>query len=80
LRIANSVGAVLANRRVLGDVGGGPLVIGAVVCAAIAVVAVFWPKGIAWPLGALAAWTALNLAIRGWRQRARRKRGIKQDA
>ena len=32
LRIANSVGAVLTNRRVLGDVGGGPLVTGTLVC------------------------------------------------
>jgi cardiolipin synthase len=77
LRIANSVGAVLTNRRVLGDADGGPLVTGTLVCAAIAVVAVFWPQGIAWPLGALAGWMALNLTIRGWRLRERRKRGVK---
>jgi cardiolipin synthase A/B len=74
LRLANSVGAALTNRRVLGDVAGGPLLAGTLVCAAIAVVAVFWPQWIAWPLGAFAGWMALNLAIRSWRQRQRRRR------
>jgi cardiolipin synthase A/B len=79
LRLANSVGAALANRRVLGDVGGGPLLTGMLVCAAFAVVAVFWPQSIAWPLGALAGWMALNLGIRGWRQRQRRRREVTRD-
>jgi cardiolipin synthase len=76
LRMANSVGAVLANRRVLGDESGGPLLTSALVCAAVAVVAVLWPASIGWPVAALAGWIALNLGTRCWRlQRRRRRKG-----
>ena len=77
MRIANSVGAVLSNRRVLGDTTSGPLVIGTVVLAALAVVAFLWPAWIGWPLGAIAAWFALNLGIRSWRVRKRRWRELR---
>jgi len=77
LRIANSVGAALTNRRVLGDTGNGSLVIGAVVLAALAVVAFAWPAWIGWPFGAIAAWFALNLGIRSWRARKRRWRELR---
>jgi cardiolipin synthase len=73
LRIANTVGAALANRRVLGDVSRVPLLIAALVLAAIAVIAVLWPACIGWPVGALAAWLALNLCFRIWRLRRRRR-------
>lgn len=77
LRIANSVGAALANRRVLDDAGSGSLVIGMLVLGALAVVGFVWPAGIGWPLGALAAWFALNLGIRSWRVRKRRWREMR---
>jgi cardiolipin synthase A/B len=67
LRIANTVGAALSDRRVLGDTATGPLLIGTGVLAAFAAVAVLWPAAVAWPLGVLAAWFALNLGIRAWR-------------
>jgi cardiolipin synthase len=79
LRIANSVGAALANHRVLGDVATGPLLATTLVCAAVAVMAVLWPASIGWPFGALAGWTALNLAIRSWRHRGRRRRKGERD-
>jgi cardiolipin synthase len=69
LRIANSVGAALTNRRVLGDTSSGPLFIGTLVLAALAVVAILWPAWIGWPFGVLAGWFALNLGIRSWRLR-----------
>lgn len=72
LRIANSVGAALTNRRVLGDTSSGPLFIGTVVLAALAVIAILWPAWIGWPFGAVAGWFALNLGIRSWRLRKRR--------
>jgi cardiolipin synthase len=74
LRIANSVGAALANRRELGDISSAPLLTGTLVLAAVAVIAVLWPAWIGWPFGALAGWLALNLAIRRWRLRRRRGR------
>lgn len=63
LRVANSVGATLSNRRVLGETSSGPLLIGALVLAGLAVVAFLWPAWIAWPMGVLGAWFALNLAV-----------------
>jgi cardiolipin synthase A/B len=71
LRIANSVGAALTDRRVLGDTATGPLLIGTLALAVLAVVAIAWPAVIGWPLGMLAAWFALNFGIRAWRLRRR---------
>jgi cardiolipin synthase len=81
LRIANSVGAALANRRVLADESRGPLVAGALLLAALSVIGVVWPRVIAWPLAALGGWLSLNLGIRGWRQlrRRRKPRGTTDD-
>jgi cardiolipin synthase len=75
LRIANSVGAALTQRRVLGDTSAMPLFLATLVLAALAVVAILWPAWIGWPVALLCAWFALNLGIRGWRVRQRRQRG-----
>ncbi|MGY3038621.1 cardiolipin synthase [Rhodanobacter sp. TND4EL1] len=78
LRIANSVGAALTNRRVLGDTSSSPLMIGAGVLVVLAVVAFLWPAWIGWPFGAIALWFALNLGIRSWRVRKRRGRELRE--
>lgn len=51
LRIANTMGAALTDRRVLGDTATGPLLTGAIVLSLLAVVAVFGPRSSAglWP-------------------------------
>jgi cardiolipin synthase len=77
LRIANSVGAALANRRVLDDSGGGSLTVGTLALAVLAVVGFVWPAWIGWPFGAFAAGFALNLGIRNWRARRRRQRELR---
>lgn len=69
LRIANTVGAALTDRRVLGDTSTGPLFGGTALLAVLAIVAVLWPAVIAWPIALLAAWFALNLGIHAWRLR-----------
>ena len=79
LRIANNVSAALTNRRVLDDSSNGPLFIGTLVLAGLAVVAILWPAWIAWPFGGLAGWFALNLGIRIW-QRRRTRRGDPHEA
>ncbi|WP_460877104.1 phospholipase D-like domain-containing protein [Rhodanobacter koreensis] len=76
LRIANSVGAALTNRRVLGDTSSGPLVVGTLALALLSVIAILWPAWIGWPFGVLAAWFAFNLGIRSWRVRKRRRRAL----
>jgi len=68
LRIANTVGAALSGRRVLGDTTMGPLLGGTLLLLGTATVALLWPAVIAWPLGVVAAWLALNLTVRLWRQ------------
>jgi cardiolipin synthase A/B len=73
LRIANTVGAAITNRRVLDETDNGPVRVGALVLAAVAVVAILQPAWIAWPLAVVAGWLALNLGIRGWRLRKPRK-------
>lgn len=74
LRIANSVGAALTNRRVLADASIGPLLTGALVLAALSIVGVLWPRAIAWPVAALGGWLCINVGVRSWRQFRRRGR------
>ena len=79
LRIANSVGAVLTERRVLGDTESGALASTSMALAALTIVAVLWPAVVGWPIAAIAAWFAINTGIRAWqlrRQHLRRTRGI----
>jgi cardiolipin synthase A/B len=76
LRIANSVGAALTERRVLGDTETGSLVSASLLLAALAVVGALWPAAIAWPLAALAGWFAINTGIRAWQLRRRHLRRI----
>jgi cardiolipin synthase len=73
LRIANTVGAALTDRRVLGDTATGPLMIGTLALLVVAVIAILWPAVIGWPLGVLSAWFALNFGVRAWRLRQRFK-------
>ena len=61
LRLANTVGAAIANRRVLGAAEAGVLLGGAVVLTALAAIALYWPRVLAWPLAVLALWSAASL-------------------
>src|SRR5690606_7516295 len=71
IRIGNTIGAAIANRRLLGPVearlatfGGGPLV----------GLASLFPRILAYPVALIAAWGGLALLVRGgklWRERRR---------
>jgi cardiolipin synthase len=74
LRVANSVGAALANHRVLGDMSNVSLISGVLVLTILAVVCFLWPAWIGWPIGILAAWSAFNLGLRAWRLWRQRRR------
>lgn len=83
MRMATTLGAALSNRRVLSDTETRPLVGGALLLFAVATVAALWPRALAWPLGALAAWVGISLAARWVRMRRRRHHASKsstQDA
>lgn len=73
MRMATTLGAALGNRRVLSDTETRPLLGGALLLLAITAVAVLWPRALAWPLGALAAWIGISLAARWARLRRRRR-------
>lgn len=61
LRLANSVGAAIANRRVLGRAESGPLLFAAVLLFGAAATALVWPRAVAWPLAVLAIWIGVTL-------------------
>lgn len=64
LRLANSMGAAITNRRVLGPAESISLGFGALALAGTSLVAFLWPAVISWPLAALALWISIILAIR----------------
>ncbi|HTN88960.1 MAG TPA: cardiolipin synthase B, partial [Sorangium sp.] len=64
LRLANTVGAAITNRRVLGAAEGGILLGGALLLLGSAALALYFPRLLAWPLAVLALWSAVSLLIR----------------
>jgi cardiolipin synthase A/B len=73
LRIANTVGAALANHRVLGDMPMGPLLTAIVLLLALATISFLRPAWIGWPVGVMAVWIAVNVSVRTWRLYKRRR-------
>ncbi len=64
LRLANTVGAAVADRRVLASAEGGVLLGGALVLSVVAGIALYWPRALAWPIAVFALWLALSLIAR----------------
>ncbi|HEY6940984.1 phospholipase D-like domain-containing protein [Dokdonella sp.] len=64
LRIANSIGAAITNRRVLGPAECTPLLVAGIALIAAAALALLWPRIVAWPLAALAVWIGVALVAR----------------
>ncbi len=60
LRLVNTVGAALGNKRVLGRSEAGVLLAAALIFIALAFVAVIWPKIVAWPLSLVILWIGFN--------------------
>ena len=64
MRLANSIGAAIANRRELGRSESAPLLLAGVALLVVAAVSVLWPRVLAWPLALLAAWFGISLVVR----------------
>ncbi|HRA78453.1 MAG TPA: hypothetical protein PK956_06615, partial [Burkholderiaceae bacterium] len=64
LRVGNTFGAALANRRVLGATEARTMAIVGALLVVFAAVAALWPRALAWPLAVLAAWSAVALLLR----------------
>ena len=77
MRIGSAVSAAVTNRRLLEPVEGHIALIAGAVLAALAVLAVVFPRGLAYPFAAIAVWLAAALLFRGFtllREHARRSR------
>ena len=86
VRIGHAVGAAFTNRRVLGPVEARLTTLAGVMLCSAAVVVALFPRLLAYPFTALAAWTGIALLYRGvklWsgsRRSGRRERGAGEDA
>ncbi len=67
LRLVNTVGAALSDRRVLGRGEASVLPGAALLLVLFAIPAMFWPRIVAWPLAAIAVWLATSLLLRYFR-------------
>jgi len=64
LRLANTIGAAMANRRVLGPAESGPLLVAGIVLLIGALLAAVWPRLVAWPLALFGVWIGSSLIAR----------------
>lgn len=67
IRVGNTFGAALANRRVLGAAESKTMAMAGAALGVVAILAVVWPRLLAWPLALLAGWSALALLLRAHR-------------
>lgn len=74
LRLANSIGAAITNRRELGRAESGPLLFAGALLLIAAALALIWPRVIAWPLALFAIWIGVSLIVRYLGARRRRPR------
>lgn len=81
MRVANTVGAAMTDRRLLGPAEGGVLLTSGLVLAAFAVVAVLWPRWLTLPLAALALYFGTTLLARAFvLYRAERRSRLRGEA
>jgi cardiolipin synthase len=71
LRLVNTVGAALGNKRVLGRSEAGILLISGTLLIAFAFVTAIWPRVLAWPLSLIIVWIGFNLVAGYLRTRRR---------
>lgn len=79
LHVTSTIGAAVAGRRVLGSNERATMLGGALLLSGLAALGMKRPRAIAWPLSAIAAWSALGLVSRTieltretWRAKRRR--------
>jgi cardiolipin synthase len=77
LRLGNTVGAAIINRRVLGATEAGTMVGVGIALLALVALVLRWPLAAAVPLALLGGWIALSLLVKAWRlRRARPEAGV----
>jgi cardiolipin synthase len=73
MRISNAVGAAMTNRRKLGPAEAVIMLWSGAILVLFSVLALIWPKSIAYPFVVFSMWLAISLLIRGFK--LRRSRG-----
>ncbi|HWP83634.1 MAG TPA: phospholipase D-like domain-containing protein [Terriglobia bacterium] len=71
LRLGNTVGAAITNRRELGPAEAVIMTLAAVVLMVFAAVAAYWPAGVVFPIVVVCLWVAISLLVRGYKLRSR---------
>ena len=69
LRIANSIGAAITSKRVLGPAEAKMMGMTGALLLAIAVIAGIWPMVVAIPIALVTGWTAVTFLVKAWRLR-----------
>jgi len=67
IRVGNTFGAAIANRRVLGAAEAKTMAMAGAALFVVATIAALWPRVLAWPLALLAGWSAIALLLRAHR-------------
>jgi len=83
MRIGSTVSAAVTNRRVLEPVEGHIAFVAGAALSGLALVAVYFPRAVAYPLAAIAVWLGTALLLRGatlLRERSRRRRKGMKDS
>ena len=71
LRIGNTVGAAMSNRRVLGPAEAGIMMVVAAAMLVLVALGILWPLVVVLPLSVLGVWTAVSLLVRAYLLRQR---------
>lgn len=79
LRLGNTMGAIITNRRVLGPAEATTMMGLGVALLVFAAVSLLWPLAVAIPLAVLAIWVAISSLVRARELRAVRKREAEKD-
>jgi cardiolipin synthase len=81
LRVSRAVGAAVLNRRVIGPTEARTISWFAWLPLGVAVIAVLYPRVIAWPIAALLAFLTCSICLRAWRlRRAAKERKVPEPS
>ena len=75
LRLVNTVGAALGDRRVLSGAEVSVLPGAVAILVLIAALTILWPRLVAWPLATILLWLGASMLLRYWRLRHARRNG-----
>lgn len=73
MRLGNTVAAAIQQQRVLGAVEAAILLILGILLLAVAMLGLYWPRLLAFPIVVISLWLAVCLLARAWRLRHRKR-------